>query len=111
VPVDELKTALNEFVIFARKLQGDEKSEAPIFSRPLLSRARPRRRHRSRRDLRVSRCEDPVPRARRYLREAVGFQEELADPKVNWASRSLPNREKSEVMIGWTSVVHFSIAR
>ena len=31
MPHDELKTALSEFVIFARKLQGDEKSESQSF--------------------------------------------------------------------------------
>ncbi len=31
VPVDDLKAALTQFAVFARSLQGDEKSEAQPF--------------------------------------------------------------------------------
>ena len=58
----------------------------------------------------VERCEDPIPRAREYLRRAIGLDlPSNATAEVNWDSyRKLPNG-KSERRPGWTSRVRFDL--
>ncbi len=57
----------------------------------------------------VERCEDPVPRAREYLRRAIGLDLPLGNPEITWTSyRKLPDG-KSEPRPGWTSIVAFSL--
>lgn len=58
----------------------------------------------------VERCEDPVPRAREYLRRAIELDLPASAPaKVEWNSyRKLPNG-KSEPRPGWSSVVRFDL--
>jgi hypothetical protein len=60
----------------------------------------------------VERCQDPVPRAREYLRLAVGLElASRAAPKVEWNSyRKVPGG-KSEPRPGWTSVVVFDLRK
>lgn len=58
----------------------------------------------------VERCEDPIPRAREYLRRAIGLRlPPSVAAKVEWNSyRRLPDG-KSEPRPGWTSVVVFDL--
>ena len=56
----------------------------------------------------VPRCAgDPVPWARRLLREETGC-ESLHRPKVEWMLRQMPDQAKAEPMPGWRSTVGFS---
>lgn len=54
----------------------------------------------------VPRTDDPLPLARRFLREEVAL-EEIHDPKIEWALRRSADFKGSEPMPGWTSRVTF----
>ena len=56
----------------------------------------------------VERCADPVPRAREYLRQAVGLDLTDADAEVSWDSYRKNPDGASEPRPGWTSTVEFS---
>lgn len=58
----------------------------------------------------LDRCEDPVPRAREYLRDAIGLDLPSSTvAKIGWNShRKLPDG-KSEPRPGWRSVVEFDL--
>ncbi len=56
----------------------------------------------------VPRCgDDPLPLARRLLREATGC-DTMHEAKVDWMLRQIPGKKESERMPGWRSTVHFS---
>jgi hypothetical protein len=57
----------------------------------------------------MPRCgDDPLPLARRYLREAIGC-EEMRNAKVEWALRAAHDKPDESVrMPGWSSTVQFS---
>lgn len=53
------------------------------------------------------RCgDDPLPTARRFLREEIGCTE-MHDPKITWSSRKMPGAKEYSPMPGWTSTVRF----
>ncbi|MGI9086523.1 MAG: hypothetical protein ACR2HH_02090 [Chthoniobacterales bacterium] len=55
----------------------------------------------------VERCEDPIPRAREYLRRAIGLdQPSSATAKLDWNSY---RKLLGEPRPGWTSVVNFDL--
>jgi hypothetical protein len=56
----------------------------------------------------VERCDDPVPRARKYLREAVGLEAGPEKAEVSWSRYRELADGSSEAMPGWASVVRFS---
>jgi hypothetical protein len=60
----------------------------------------------------VERCEDPIPRAREYLRRAIGLElPSSVAQMVGWNSyRKVPGG-KSEPRPGWTSVVVFDLPK
>lgn len=60
----------------------------------------------------VERCADPIPRAREYLRRAIGLElPSSVVQKVEWNSyRRLPDG-KAEPRPGWTSVVVFDLPK
>jgi hypothetical protein len=56
----------------------------------------------------VPRCsEDPERVARRYLREATGYEGELCEPRIEWALRHTADRKEIVPMPGFASRVHF----
>ena len=56
----------------------------------------------------VPRCKgDPLPTARRLLREETGCEEMFA-PEVKWALRQTPDRKEIVSMPGYRSTVSFS---
>jgi hypothetical protein len=57
----------------------------------------------------VERCDDPVPRARKYLREAVGLETRPETAQVNWSRYRKSADDSLEPMPGWGSVVRFSL--
>lgn len=56
----------------------------------------------------VERCDAPVPRAREYLREAVGLEARAENAIVNWSRYRKLSDGRLEAMPGWASVVQFS---
>ena len=54
----------------------------------------------------VPRTDDPLPLARRFLREEVAL-EEIHEPKIEWSLRHTRDFKGSEPMPGWTSRVTF----
>lgn len=55
----------------------------------------------------VPRCHgDPLPLARKFLREETGCTEMVA-PEVEWTVRRSPDNQKSERRPGWASTVRF----
>lgn len=57
-------------------------------------------------DVNVTRAEDPLPLARRYLREEAALAE-MHDPHIEWAVRRILSGAATEQMPGWTSTVAF----
>ena len=57
----------------------------------------------------VERCDDPVPRAREYLREAIGFNVRPEEAKVSWSRYRKLGDGSYEAIPGWASVVELSL--
>jgi hypothetical protein len=58
----------------------------------------------------VERCDDPVPRARKYLREAVGLEARSETAEVSWSRYRESADGNLEPVPGWASVVRFSFS-